>query len=369
MLDSKRTRAESGPSLIRELAHELRDALSPLASSADLARLRKFDPEVSRLLAEKVERGLRRALTVLDTFLLAEQCENGTLPLQLHAVPLAELLHDTRDALGAGVMYNLLAGQASATVQADRALSVQVLAAVLQHAAAIAAPEAQLEVRVTGSATQPQVRARGRLNPGNVAGEEWFSSYRGGNGRMALRTARGIMALQGGSLDLLQQRDGEFELVVQFAGEGAQPEAQPGVLQPARTEAQRPAMAPRASPKRILIVEDNPEVRRTYSEALAALGFSVVEAADAEETFAALQESKPDAALIDIHLPRMNGYRLAKAIRARAGAAIYLVMLSGTALDAVTHQLAREAGFDDCLDKMAGPIALRELLESGGPRA
>jgi CheY-like chemotaxis protein len=64
----------------------------------------------------------------------------------------------------------------------------------------------------------------------------------------------------------------------------------------------------------------------------------------------------------------MNGYRLAQAIRARAGAAIYLVMLSGTALDTVTRELAREAGFDDCLDKMAGPIALRELLESGRTR-
>jgi DNA-binding response OmpR family regulator len=58
----------------------------------------------------------------------------------------------------------------------------------------------------------------------------------------------------------------------------------------------------------------------------------------------------------------MNGYRLAQAIRARTGSAIYLVMLSGMALDTVTRELAREAGFDDCLDKMAGPIALRELL-------
>jgi CheY-like chemotaxis protein len=61
----------------------------------------------------------------------------------------------------------------------------------------------------------------------------------------------------------------------------------------------------------------------------------------------------------------MNGYRLAQAIRARVGAAIYLVMLSGMALDAVTRELAREAGFDDCLDKMSGPIALRELLTAG----
>ena len=111
---------------------------------------------------------------------------------------------------------------------------------------------------------------------------------------------------------------------------------------------------------------DSREVRRAYREALVALGYRVVEAADGEQALRALDEDTPDVALIDIHLPRINGYRLAQAIRARGGAAIYLVMLSGMALDAVTRRLAREAGFDDCLDKMSGPIALRDLLSTGG---
>ena len=365
MLDSKRTRAKSGPSLMRELAHELRDALSPLASSADLARLRKFDPEASRLLAERVERGLRRALTVLDAFLLAEQCEDGSLPLQRRPVRLAELLQSARDALGAAARYNVVAGQSAATALADQALSVQALVAVLQHAAAIAAQDRPLEVQVVGTATQPQVRGRGRLTPDCVPSEQWFASYRGGDGRMALRTARCIMALQGGGLDARQEREDEFELVMKFAGEKAQAEAQPEPLLPGRTDRERQPAADPVSSKRILIVEDNPEARRAYSEALAVLGYSVLEAADAEQALTAVTGSKPDVALIDIHLPRMNGYRLAQAIRTRVGAAIYLVMLSGTALDAVTRELAREAGFDDCLDKMAGPIALRELLGSG----
>src|SRR6516225_3461335 len=99
MLDSKRTRAQSGPSLMRELAHELRDALSPLASSADLARLRNFDPEASRLLAERVERGLRRALAALDAFVLAEQCENGSLQLSIARVSLEQIVQKARDAI------------------------------------------------------------------------------------------------------------------------------------------------------------------------------------------------------------------------------------------------------------------------------
>jgi OmpR family response regulator RpaB len=127
-------------------------------------------------------------------------------------------------------------------------------------------------------------------------------------------------------------------------------------------------MSQPAAGERVLIVDDSSEVRRAYREALTALGYTVLEAADAEQALAALESTRADVALIDIHLPRMNGYRLAQAIRARAGAEIYLVMLSGMALDAVTRELAREAGFDESLDKMAGPIALRELLEAGRRR-
>jgi two-component system KDP operon response regulator KdpE len=119
----------------------------------------------------------------------------------------------------------------------------------------------------------------------------------------------------------------------------------------------------------ILIVDDSREVRRAYREALDALGYRVVEAADADQALRAVDETRPDVALIDIHLPRMNGYRLAQVIRTRAGAAIHLVMLSGIALDSVTRELARESGFDDCLDKMAGPIALRDLLLASSGRS
>src|SRR5499427_2318538 len=100
MSNADDTRAESGNSLLRQLAHELRDALSPLASSADLARLRDFDREASRLLAEKVERGLRRALAILDAFVLAEQCESGVLQLALNRLSLEQIVQTAQEALG-----------------------------------------------------------------------------------------------------------------------------------------------------------------------------------------------------------------------------------------------------------------------------
>jgi CheY-like chemotaxis protein len=216
MSDPSDSRREGSSSPIRQLAHELRNALSPLASLVDLARLRGFDVESSRLLAEKVERAMGRTQAILDSFVRVEQREA-----------------ERRD-------------------------------------------------------TRPPARGTRQLAGSTNAG-------------------------------------------------GA---------------------------SHILIVDDNVEVRRTYREALAAHGFTVTEAADAEQALSALLDRAPDVALIDIHLPGVNGYRLAQAIRGRTGAPIYLVMLSGMTLDAATRDLARAAGFDECLDKMAGPVALRELLLS-----
>src|SRR5690349_10644103 len=87
--------APKAPSLLRELAHELRDALSPVRSALDLVRLRGFGPEAGNALAPRIEQGLDRALAVLDTFLLAEQCESGALELTVVPVSLARLLEFT----------------------------------------------------------------------------------------------------------------------------------------------------------------------------------------------------------------------------------------------------------------------------------
>jgi CheY-like chemotaxis protein len=365
MLDSPEPKGKSDSSLLRQLAHEMRDALSPLASSADLARLRKFDPEAGRLLAEKVERGLRRALAILDAFVLGEQCENGALQLTTARIPIGQIMEAARNALGENgqARYRFVSKGSAAVVRADLVRSAQALAAVLQHAADLGPRDRPIEVRICVTAARPRIRVSGGIDPVNTPGEEWFESWRGGDAGMSLRTARCLMRLQRGDLELVIGNRGEWELVASFAGEAVQPEA-PGVQPPAP----RPAESARPGPSRstgdetILMVDDSREVRRAYREALIALGYRVIEVADAEQALAALDRDAPDVALIDIHLPRMNGYRLAQAVRARVGAAIYLVMLSGMALDAVTRDLAREAGFDDCLDKMSGPIALRDLL-------
>ena len=59
----------------RELAHELRNALSPIASSVNLLRLSNFDPNIGCATAETIDRGLRHALAAIDAFVQAEAGE------------------------------------------------------------------------------------------------------------------------------------------------------------------------------------------------------------------------------------------------------------------------------------------------------
>ena len=342
---------ESNRSPIRELAHELRDALSPLASAADLARLRGFDTDASQLLADKVERGLRRARAILDAFVLAEQYEAGALQLALRSVPLADIVQAVRAELVEHETERIafVPGSGQAVVRADAERTAQAVRALLQELAATALNGSPIEVQSAGT-VEPEILIHTHSDPHALP-------------RMALRTARRLMELQGGGLELVPTSEVECELVIRFRA--AEEHAAPAGAPPPSPGASRPSAPTQAGAVRsILIVDDSPEVRRSYREVLDALGYTVTEAGDAEQALQALESGAPDLALIDIHLPRMSGYRLAQSIRSRAGAAIHLVMLCGTTLDAATRKLAREAGFDECLDKMAGPIALRKMIAS-----
>jgi len=116
---------------------------------------------------------------------------------------------------------------------------------------------------------------------------------------------------------------------------------------------------------RILIVDDNAAVRGAYREALEEMGYEVMLAADGEEALRVAESGAPQVALIDIHLPRINGYQVARRLRARHPAdRLTLVMLSGMMLDADLVRLSKSAGFDHCLDKGDGPRALDRLLRA-----
>lgn len=107
---------------------------------------------------------------------------------------------------------------------------------------------------------------------------------------------------------------------------------------------------------RVLVVDDEPDVRATLKDYLVAHGYDVAEAESGESMRAALQRVVPDVVLLDIGLPGEDGLTLARYLRERYNLAIIMVTGAGEVVDRI---VGLEVGADDYVSK---PFDLRELL-------
>jgi len=124
-----------------------------------------------------------------------------------------------------------------------------------------------------------------------------------------------------------------------------------------------PPVAPR--PLRVLVVEDHRDAADSLRILLEVSGYQVAVAYTGPDGVKAAAEYRPDVVVCDIGLPGMDGYRVARALRANpATAAVRLIALTGYGQDE-DRRRAREAGFDEHLTKPADPAALESLLAAG----
>ncbi len=113
---------------------------------------------------------------------------------------------------------------------------------------------------------------------------------------------------------------------------------------------------------RVLIVEDNRDGAEMLSALLTMFGHVSCVEQDAEGGLRALDEFRPDVALLDIGLPNIDGYELARRIRSTPGFEhLPLIAISGWGMEE-DRRRAREAGFDHHLTKPASPEDLERLL-------
>ncbi|MBX9585223.1 MAG: response regulator, partial [Gemmataceae bacterium] len=120
-------------------------------------------------------------------------------------------------------------------------------------------------------------------------------------------------------------------------------------------------------PRRVLVVEDDPDIRESLRSLLALDGHTVVAAGDGPAALAALARGPlPDVALVDIGIPGMSGYELARRMRAATDGRLRLVALTGYGRPG-DREAAFAAGFDAHLTKPFHPRDLGTVL--GPPSA
>jgi CheY-like chemotaxis protein len=114
--------------------------------------------------------------------------------------------------------------------------------------------------------------------------------------------------------------------------------------------------------KRVVVVEDSEDVRELLKECIEQLGHDVAVARDGLEGVALIGSTRPELALIDVGLPGIDGYEVARRVRAQGlGGDVRLVALTGYG-GAEVKQAARDAGFDEHVTKPIEIERLREVL-------
>lgn len=149
----------------------------------------------------------------------------------------------------------------------------------------------------------------------------------------------------------------------------------PTRVAPAQTLSYNPSsmLAPTAAPvrrrSRVLVVEDHLDCRQTLCEVLVLYGYEVLEAIDGPQAVAIATEHRPDAVLLDLGLPGMDGYQVARALRADPRLADTLIAAVTGFCMAPDRRRALEAGCDLFLVKPVGIEQLIRVLDSVAPRA
>ena len=118
-----------------------------------------------------------------------------------------------------------------------------------------------------------------------------------------------------------------------------------------------------AQPRRVLVVEDNRDCRETLCRLLELSGFQVEQASDGPEGLRKALAWRPEAAVVDIGLPLLDGYEVARCLREALGSRILLIALSGYGQSEDRCRVFA-ASFDHHLTKPADPDLLVRLLQA-----
>ena len=351
------------------LGHELRNPLAPIKNAAHLLRLRTAD-ERSRWAGEVIERQVGQMSRLVDDLLDVSRITRGKVTLRKEVVELAAVIEravEISRPLIEARRHELVESLAEGPVwlEADPVRLAQVIANLLNNAAKYTEEKG----RITLSAEKEvgEVVLRVRDNGVGIAPEvlpnvfELFTQdhrtldrSQGGLG-IGLTLVKGLVAMHGGSVQAFSEGPGKgSEFVVRLPAKAI---SGPN----GGEEDHTPTSVPSAG-SRVLIVDDNVDSAESLALLLTMSGHKVRTAHDGPAALEAAEAFRPEAVLLDIGLPGMDGYEVARRLRQQAGLNnTFLVAVTGYGQDE-DRRRAEEAGFDAHLVKPADPVVLQQLL-------
>jgi signal transduction histidine kinase len=351
------------------LAHELRNPLAPIRTAAEVISRRVTDDVTTQRAAEVVRRQATQLTRIVDDLLDVSRISMGHIELKRETLLISHVLDQAMETVAplfrAKQQEIALASSLDPLyVRGDLARLVQSFANVLTNAAKYTDSGGKISIHVTSShdAIRVEISDSGagisaefmpRLFDLFAQADRTLDRAEGGLG-IGLSVVKKLVDMHGGKITARSEGLGHgstFEICL------------PRVEAPRTADSEERSIVVRS--RRILVVDDNADAATSLSELLKMDGHQTQPAFSADEALSLAQSFNPEVVLLDIGLPHMDGYEVARRLR-------HSILRKGTTLIALTgygqaedREHAHAAGFDAHLVKPVDLVVLAKLLGAG----
>jgi PAS domain S-box-containing protein len=356
------------------LAHELRNPLS--AISAAIQVLEASDghnsnrgPGPALRARSIIARQVQHLARLVDDLLEVGRVVTGKIVLERRPIDFADLVHRAVAVFGERrADQRLEIKTESVWIEGDLVRMEQIVNNIVGNAVKYtpAGGSVRVQLSTEGSDAVLCVEDNGygiasellpRIFDLFVQGERTLDRAQGGLG-IGLTLVRRLVALHGGTVSAFSDGPGRGSVFTVRLPKITRPQT----VAPSRTGMPGTSRLSR----RVLIIEDNRDAREMFRMMLELAGHEVLEAEEGLSGLALLKAERPDVAVVDVGLPGLNGYEIARRFRAEAPDAngVMLVALTGYGTPEARER-SRLAGFDHHLIKPVNAEALQEIMQAG----
>ncbi|HJQ36665.1 MAG TPA: hybrid sensor histidine kinase/response regulator, partial [Thermoanaerobaculia bacterium] len=365
LMDKLEDRVHERDRFLAILGHELRN---PLGAILLASQMLDGDERLDGAHARLIERQSRHLTRIVNDLLDLSRVVSGKIVVKPQIVDLRRLAQQTLETLHESarsheVSVELRIPNEPLSISADPVRIDQIINNVLTNAIKYTPEQGHVIVSLERDDCHAIVRVEddgvgiaperiGSIFELFAQAENAIGRSQGGMG-IGLALVRTLVELHGGSIEAKSDGIGKgSSFTIRF----------PLAVAPA-VDAQpaSPVVREQSPPRTIVIVEDNVDVRELLRLRLKRLGHDVHAVGDGVSGVETIVGTKPDMALIDIGLPRLDGYQVASQVRSRLGSGVVLVAVSGFG-QPEDKRKAAEAGFDDHLTKPADVNDIENLL-------
>jgi CheY-like chemotaxis protein len=347
------------------LAHELRNPLAVISSALGILEALGDREDPGDKARDAIRRQLQNLTQLIDDLVDVARITTGKITMTRVPVNLAESAGRCLTAVAGKSREHVIRIESRDTwIEADAVRVDQILTNLIENARKYTPEGGRIQIRVEPEGDHGifEIEDNGAGMAPNVlvhAFDLFFQGDRspdraeGGLG-IGLTLVRQLVELHGGTIEATSVGEGRgSRFTVRL----------PRCAAPVSDEAPGAALETRAGPSRILIVEDNEDARQMLKVLLTLATHEVYDAPDGLSGIEMAEAVEPEIALVDLGLPGMDGYEVARRLRARRGKDLFLVALSGYG-QIEDRRRALEAGFDLHIVKPVNPDRLSSVIAS-----